>query len=122
MAVQFSNVVLYARDIEATVLFYEKHFGFSALRRTDDRIIELVNEDGGASIMVYQAGKAQKQGQSVVKLAFAVEDVRHFCEVSAGRGLEFGPLHQADGYVYANARDPSGNPISVSSRRFRKST
>ncbi|HEX8049272.1 MAG TPA: VOC family protein, partial [Rhizobium sp.] len=30
------------------------------------------------------------------------------------------PLHQADGYVFANAKDPSGNPIAISSRAFRR--
>lgn len=69
--------------------------------------------------MLYQAGKAQKTGQSTVKLVFDVEDVAPFSEKCAAAGLEFGALHHADGYVLANARDPSGNPISISSRAFR---
>jgi hypothetical protein len=32
-----------------------------------------------------------------------------------------GVVLYADGYVYANARDHSGNPISVSGRAFRNS-
>lgn len=97
MTVQLSGVVIYAKDLETTVEFYEKNFGFKSLRASDDRIVELFHETG-ARIMVHQAGRAVKQGQSTVKLVFAVE---------------------ADGYVYANARDPSGNPISISSRAFR---
>jgi predicted enzyme related to lactoylglutathione lyase len=120
LSLQFGGVVIYAKDLETTVGFYRAHFGFEALRADDDRIVELMHKDGGARIMVHQAAKAQKQGQSVVKLIFAVEDVASFCAASAERGLQFGALHQADGYVYANARDPSGNPISVSSRAFRK--
>ena len=121
MTLQFTSVVLYAKDLEATVAFYEKNFGFKALRADDDRIVELVHDNGGGRLMVHQAAKAVKQAQSVVKLVFAVKDVAGFCAASAAQGLEFGPLHQADGYVYANARDPSGNPISVSSRTFRNS-
>lgn len=120
MTVQLAGVVLYAKDLETTISFYEKNFGFKALRADDDRIVELVDETGGGRIMVHQAAKAVKQGQSTVKLVFAVEDVASFCAARAADGLDFGPLHQADGYVYANARDPSGNPISVSSRAFRK--
>lgn len=120
MSVQLGAVVIYAKDIEATVEFYKKHFLFSILRDDADRIVELVNEDGGSRIMVHQAGKAVRQGQSAVKLVFAVEEVVTFCAARAAEGLKFGPVHKADGYVYANARDPSGNPISISSRAFRQ--
>jgi predicted enzyme related to lactoylglutathione lyase len=120
LIVQLAGVVIYAKDLETTVSFYEKNFSFKVLRSEDDRIVELNNETGGSRIMVHQAAKAVKQGQSTVKLVFAVEDVAGFCAARAADGLDFGPLHQADGYVYANARDPSGNPISVSSRVFRK--
>jgi len=114
------RLVLYVRDIAATVAFYEKHFAFKAIQHEGDRIVELVALDGGANLMVHPAGKAQKMGQSLVKLVFDVEDVAAFSAKCAGAGLEFGPLHQADGYVFANAKDPSGNSISISSRAFRK--
>ena len=116
------RLVLYARDVDATVGFYEKHFGFKALRQQDVRIVELVASDGGASLMIHPAGKAQKMSQSLVKMVFDVEDVTAFCARCVGEGLEFGPQHQADGYVFANAKDPCGNSISVSSRAFRPSS
>jgi catechol 2,3-dioxygenase-like lactoylglutathione lyase family enzyme len=118
LAVQFAAVVLYAKDLETTIEFYKKHFGFNDLRHHGDRIVELVNEAGGGRIMVHQAARAVRQGQAAVKLVFAIEDVAGFCAARATEGLEFGQVHHADGYVYANARDPSGNPISVSSRAF----
>ena len=49
---------------------------------------------------------------------FDVEDVERFCSDAKTRGLDFGPVHRADGYIFANARDPSGNSVSVSSRAF----
>lgn len=113
--------MLYAQDIEETVQFYEKHFGFEASRRTGDRIVELSSRDGGASLMIHQAAKGQRGGQSIVKLVFDVEDIAAFCALSAKNGLEFGTIHQADGYAFANAKDPCKNSISVSSRAFRKS-
>jgi predicted enzyme related to lactoylglutathione lyase len=54
----------------------------------------------------------------MVKLVFDVEDVEAFCAQARARGLKFGALHKGDEYVFANAKDPSGNSISVSSRAF----
>jgi predicted enzyme related to lactoylglutathione lyase len=117
---RLGRLVLYVRDVEATIAFYERYFGFKALRLEGDRIVELVASDGGANLMIHKAAASQKMGQVLVKLAFDVEDVEGFCAECASRGLDFGPIHKADGYVYANAKDPSGNPISVSSRAFRR--
>ncbi len=120
MPLALNRLVLYARDVEETVAFYAKHFGFQVLRLPGDRIVELVAPDGGANIMVHQAAKGVRTGQVTVKLVFDVEDVAGFREKSAGNGLKFSAEHMADGYSYANAKDPCGNNISVSSRAFRK--
>jgi hypothetical protein len=106
--------------VEATVGFYEKHFAFEPLRQEGDRIVELVAPDGGINLLIHPAAKTQKMGQSLVKLTFDVEHVEAFHAKCSSEGLEFGPLHQADGYVFANAKDPCGNSISISSRAFRR--
>ncbi|MEI2296533.1 VOC family protein [Ensifer sp. MJa1] len=115
-----SRVILYAHDVEATIRFYERHFGFRASRNVGDRIVELIPADGGVSLMIHPASKGQKRGQSLVKLVFDISDVEAFRANCAASDLAFGPVHQADGYQFANAKDPSGNPISVSSRAFKK--
>jgi len=117
---RLGRLILYVRDVEATISFYQSHFDYKAERRDGDRIVELVAPDGGVNLMVHPAGRAQKMGQVLVKLVFDVRDVDAFCVASRAKGLEFGSIHQADGYQFANARDPSGNSISVSSRTFRK--
>ena len=61
----------------------------------------------------------QGAGQSQVKLVFDVEDVAAFRAEAETGGLVFGPIHQADGYDFSNARDPAGNPVQISSRAFR---
>lgn len=114
-----NRIIIYAKDVDATVDFYERHFGFKAHRQDGDRIVELVGENGGAIIMIHPAGKGQKVGQVLVKLVFDVENVEAFCTQCAENGLVFGPLHRADGYVFANAQDPCRNSISISSRAFR---
>jgi len=37
-----------------------------------------------------------------------------------GSGVQFGAIHQANGYCFANAKDPDNNSVSVSSRAYRK--
>ncbi|MBP2487449.1 putative enzyme related to lactoylglutathione lyase [Rhizobium leguminosarum] len=115
-----NRLVIYTRNVEETARFYEKHFGFKATSLPGDRTIELVAQDGGANIMLHRAAKGQRSGQSIVKLVFDVEDVEAFCRRCAENGLEFGAIHKADGYLFANAKDPCQNSISVSSRAFRK--
>ncbi len=115
-----NRLVIYAQNIEESATFYERHFGFRPLQLPGDRIVELVSQDGGANILLHPAAKGQRRGQSAVKLVFDVEDVPAFCAARALEGLVFGPLHSADGYVYANAKDPDQNPIQVSSRAFRQ--
>jgi hypothetical protein len=38
---------------------------------------------------------------------------------AANKGLKFGAIHQANGYQFANAKDPDHNSVSISSRAFR---
>lgn len=114
------RILLYVRDMDETARFYQRYFGYAVSKLEGDRIVELVASDGGANIMLHQAAKGQRSGQSTVKLVFDVADVDGFCRNSAAAGLAFGPVHRADGYAFANATDPSGNPISVSSRAFRR--
>jgi catechol 2,3-dioxygenase-like lactoylglutathione lyase family enzyme len=59
-----NRIILYARDIEGTVAFYEKHFGFQVLRLPGDRIVELVALGGGANIVVHAAAKGVRTGQA----------------------------------------------------------
>ncbi len=114
------RIILYVRDVETTISFYERHFGFKPHRQDGDRIVELLASDGGANLLIHPTGKAQKMGQVLVKLVFDVEHVEAFRAKCAEEGFEFGPIHQADGYVFANAKDPSGNSIAISSRAFRR--
>jgi len=80
-----------------------------------------VSENGGATLLLHKAGKAQKLGQVAVKLVFDVENVRAFSKAAAAKGLKFGTVHKADGYEFANAKDPDGNSIQISSRAFKAS-
>lgn len=118
MTFPLGRIVIYTKKIPEMVEFYSLHFGFEVVRLEDDRIVELRPAAGGAALLLHPASKGQKTGQSLVKLVFDVEDVEAFCRNAAKRGLVFGPVHRADGYVFANTKDPSGNSVSVSGRAF----
>ncbi|MEM5583987.1 MULTISPECIES: VOC family protein [unclassified Roseibium] len=114
-----TRIILYVKDVDRSAAFYALHFGFSVLQSPSDRITELIPADGGARLLLHKAGKAQKLGQVLVKLVFDIEDIPGFCETAKSNGLVFGSPHQADGYQFANAKDPDGNSLQVSSRAFR---
>lgn len=119
MAASLGRLVIYTSKIDEMAEFYAKHFGFAILRAEGDRIVELRAQDAGMSLLLHPAAKTQKDGQALVKLVFDVEDVSAFCESARAKGLDFGKIHKADGYEFANAKDPSRNSVQVSSRAFR---
>ncbi len=115
------RILLYVHDIKAVTEFYTLHFGFRIHKEAGDRIVELESPGGaGNNIMLHPLGRGRKSGQTIAKLVFDVPDVEAFCTRAAENGLEFGGIHKGEGYVFANAKDPSGNSISVSSRAFRQ--
>jgi predicted enzyme related to lactoylglutathione lyase len=118
MAAELGRIILYTKRLDAVAEFYCVHFGFTAHQRDGDRIVELVPQGGGARIMLHPLAAGRKEGQTLVKLVFDVKDVEDFCREAKARGLEFGAIHRADGYCFANAKDPAQNSVSVSSRAF----
>jgi predicted enzyme related to lactoylglutathione lyase len=121
MSCLLNVIVIYARDMQRAANFYRAYFGFTTTGDVIEGLIELTAPEGGASILIHQAAKSVKLGQVGVKLVFSVPDVEAFKATSAARGLEFGSTHQANGYAFANAKDPDGNSVSISSRAFRVS-
>ena len=120
MKLQLGTVVIYARDMKKTAAFYSEHFGLETTGEVLEGLIELLPTDGGAGILIHQAAKSVKLGQVGVKLSFHVKDVRAFAADAALRGLNFGAIHEANGYQFANAKDPDKNSVSISSRAYRK--
>lgn len=120
MLSQLGRVIIYTKKIEELTAFYSEHFGFEIHQTEGDRIIELVSQGDGANILLHPMSQGRKEGQTLVKLVFDVEDVDAFCRDAQARGLLFGSIHRADGYSFANTQDPAKNSVSVSSRAFVK--
>jgi predicted enzyme related to lactoylglutathione lyase len=114
-----SRVILYVRDIPKVAAFYERFFDMKPLPGATSGWLELACSSGTCTIALHQAARSQKSG-AAMKLVFAVEDVPAFVEAKKKEGLEFGTIHRPEGFEFANAKDPAGNSISVSSRGVRR--
>ncbi|ASU39206.1 glyoxalase [Herbaspirillum sp. meg3] len=120
MTASLNTILIYARNPAVTSAFYKDHFGFKTTGEMHDGLIELNSPAVGINLLVHQAAKSLKFGQAVVKLMFSVSDVESFKVESAKGGLEFGSIHKANGYQFANAKDPDGNSVAISSRDYRQ--
>ena len=118
MIPRLKTVLIYARDMQRSARFYQTYFGFEGSGEISEGLITLTSP-GGASVVIHQAAKGVKLGQVGVKLVFDVEDIEAFKKQSAKLGLKFGASHQANGYSFANAKDPDKNNVAISSRAFR---
>lgn len=119
MRTSVSQIIIYSKRIDEMVAFYQLHFGFEPREREGDKIIELRHSSHGFRILLHPMGEKRIEGQNSIKLVFDVPDVELFCKLAHQNGLNFGTIHEADGYKFANAKDPSKNSISVSSRAYR---
>jgi predicted enzyme related to lactoylglutathione lyase len=119
MTTSLGTIIIYARDMQKTATFYREHFGYQTTGEVIEGLIELHAKNGGAGILIHQAAKSVKLGQVGVKLSFDVRDVEAFALAAAKKGLKFGAIHEANGYQFANTKDPDKNAVSVSSRVFR---
>jgi len=106
--------------MEKSAEFYIRYFGFGRVESDVQDLIHLESAQNGLGLTLLQAAKSVKMGQASVKLVFQVDDVEAFKTQSEAAGLKFGATHEGIGYAFANAKDPSGNSIQISSRRFTK--
>jgi len=115
-----SSLVLYVRDPKKIADFYVEHFGFIQKPQVHYDLIEVVSSVGTFSLLIHQASKGHRIGQSCIKIVLDVEDIEAFKKESEKRGLKFGVTYKGEGYEFANARDPAKNPIQISRRAFFK--
>ena len=120
-----ARVILYVKNIPKVAAFYQQIFGMTRLEGKSDGWQVLVSPNGGSPIALFKAAVSQKSG-AAMKLVFSVPDVQDFKRAAKKKGAKFGPVHQADHngkpYEFANAKDPNGNSISISSRGVKKTT
>lgn len=116
-----THIIIYTKRMHEMVAFYTQNFGFEDVTRADDRIIELCHPEGGTRILLHAAAKNQKEGQVLAKLVIDAADVAQMRERLLAQGIDVGPVHDGGGYQFANLKDPSKNPVCISSRCLRSS-
>ena len=113
------RVILYVKNIPKVAEFYQRHFGLTPLPSDAKGWLEMTTgASGGCTIALHQASTAQKSG-AAIKLVFGVEDVAKFKSEREAEGLKFGPIHTFANFEFANAKDPAGNSVQISSRGLR---
>ena len=96
--------------------FYQRFLGMSPLPGATKGWLQLASPAGRCVISLHQAAVSQKSG-AAMKLVFGVADVRAFKTAVERIGLKFGTVHAVEGsHEFANAKDPNGNSICISSR------
>jgi predicted enzyme related to lactoylglutathione lyase len=113
--VPITRLALYVRDLPRIAEFYARHFGFVARFSAKRDKVVLRPAAGGCHLVLLQASKGHKIGQSTVKIIFDVPDVEAAKKAYAQQGLSFGPILRGPDYQFANARDPAKNLIQISS-------
>lgn len=117
MRTYISRIILYVRDVPGVAAFYQKHFDMTPAGPPEKGWQELCTPGGGCNLALHQAPMASRdRGRSPAKIAFGVADVHATKKRLGAQGLKFGKVHEFNGFAFANARDPEGNPIQISSR------
>jgi predicted enzyme related to lactoylglutathione lyase len=120
-----ARVILYVRNLPKVAAFYQQVFAMHPLPGGTQNWLELASSSGGCAIALHQASVSQKGG-AAMKLVFAIHDVSGFKRAKEKYGVKFGVVHQAveEGakFEFANAKDPAGNSISISSRGLAKAS
>ena len=119
MQIAVSRIILYVKDVAKVAAFYQRHFAMTLVPGATEAWIELSSGEGSTTIALHKAASSQKSG-AAVKIVFGVLDVDAFISEQQTQGLSFGPIHRFDDFAFANAKDPAGNSIQVSSRGLSK--
>ena len=115
MGPPITRIILYVKDIPTVAEFYQRHFGMKPLPSQSEGWLEMTSDPRGCNIALHQASSAQKSG-AAINIVFGVADVCKFKEEQEENDLKFGPIHTVGDIQFANAKDPAGNSIQISSR------
>jgi predicted enzyme related to lactoylglutathione lyase len=119
MAIPVSRLILYVKDVARIAAFYQQHFGMKPLPGSEKGWVEISSGKRGCNIALHQAASSQKSG-AAMKIVFGVSNVKKFKAEREADGLRFGPVHSPGEFEFANAKDPAGNSIQISSRGIQK--
>lgn len=112
---KFARIILFVPNVAEVSEFYQNLFGMTPQSGATKDWVELASE--GGNIGVHKAhGGPHPGAESPVKIVFYCPDIDAAKKDFAGKGLVFGETHEYGDLRFADAVDPSGNPIQISNR------
>lgn len=116
MMLPISRIILFVRDPHRVANFYQTHFGLQLLEGAEDDWIEL--SAGGCTLALHRAKRTADSTEQhpSTTIVFGVQDVQAAKALFAANGLKFGKVYESADFAFANAKDPEGNAIQISSR------
>ncbi|MGO9640235.1 MAG: VOC family protein [Candidatus Acidiferrales bacterium] len=128
----FNHVMLYVRDVQASLDFYAGKIGFSVLEKFEygGAIVyaRLLSDKSQTTLALHQPEQGQTSlASNGVRLYFEVDDLDLVCKKLTRAGVKFlcGPKQMPWGWKHAYLLDPDGHEISLywsAGLRLEKST
>jgi catechol 2,3-dioxygenase-like lactoylglutathione lyase family enzyme len=118
-AIDFNHAMIYCRDVERSLAFYTRHFGFKAVDqfRYEGKPVyaRLVAPAGNGTIALHQAAPGAPVTSDGVRLYFEIRDLDMVCEKLKRAGVYFSQMPQMMpwGWRHAYLDDPDNHEISL---------
>jgi predicted enzyme related to lactoylglutathione lyase len=115
-----SEVIVYAKDMNAQVAFYRDKLGLEVTYPAglnDYAGQYWVTFATGACTLALHGGGEGKSGPDAPKFVFCVTDIHDARTTLEARGVSVGPVREAaPGVLVCDGKDPEGNAFSLESR------
>lgn len=125
--VEIARIILFAKDMDAMLAFYEGILGLQRLE-TDDDSKDFVSLDaGGICLSLHKIPSRYAKNINItdppvprentaMKVAFRVENIREFRETLLAQGVKMHKVFESPSLCFCDGTDPEGNIFQISNR------
>ena len=117
--IDFNHAMIYCRDVERSLAFYTRHFGFKSVDqfRYEGKAVyaRLVAPSGHGTVALHQAAPGASVSSDGVRLYFEIRDLDSICDKLKRAGVYFSQMPQIMpwGWRHAYLDDPDNHEISL---------
>ncbi|MCH9650057.1 MAG: hypothetical protein K0U98_17605 [Deltaproteobacteria bacterium] len=124
---QIARIILFVKDIDLMVSFYEDVLRLSRTNSPDDSEGFVSFDVGAAQLALHQIPETYARnitisdppvarGDTPIKLAFGAENVSQISAELKSRGAAMGPVQEFGSLHLCDGMDPEGNIFQISNR------